>query len=180
MSTHPGPGAVPVWPGSRRCRASRCPPCPQLVVSAALGSAAWSWHRNWFGRFCHTHEQWEGWELGRGRPEEAELPCLPIPTSPLPVPASPLPALTPFSREVMWGAGKQKPLLVLARLPTWQVTMNEPLSLWPQCLYLYSGALGSVILKQPCTMILVRALPFALHLRTSHSMPSASGSEWVK
>lgn len=42
---------------------------------AALGSATWPRHGDWFGRFCHTLELWEGWELGRGKPEETVLPC---------------------------------------------------------------------------------------------------------
>lgn len=95
---------------------------------AALGSATWPWYGDWFGRFCHTREQWEGWEIGWGWPEEAVLPC-PCPLAQ--IPASLLLPFPPFSREASWGARKQKArrFLVLVLPFTWYVTVGKPLSL---------------------------------------------------
>lgn len=81
-----------------------------------LGSATWPGHRHWFGRFCHTQEQWEGWELKQCRPGELALPCPCLPPHPQAV--SPLPPLPSFLREAAWGAEKQKPLGLLVLVPS--------------------------------------------------------------
>lgn len=141
-------------------------------VPAALGSATWSWHRDWFDRFRHTHEQ-----LGAGAGQACRrCPCLPTPKPSLT--SASFPTCLKRSCRGSWKAA-WTPVLVLL-LPQ-HVTMGKPLSLLgPQCLHLHSGALESVILRQPQSMILVRALPFFLRSWTSHSTPSASGSERVK
>lgn len=100
MSTHPGPGAVPVWPSWQTEEESVLilPAPPHLGVCSlptqspeALGSATWPWHGDWFGRFCHTHELWEMWELGQGT-SQRRLSC-PV----LDPPLSPLSSFPPFS-----------------------------------------------------------------------------------
>lgn len=69
--------------------------CCLTHALAALASAAWSWHRDWFVRFHYRSEQCKGWELGWGWPEEAAIPRL----DPRPIPASPQPPFPAFSRE---------------------------------------------------------------------------------
>lgn len=96
MSTHPGPGAVSMWPGWRakdECVLPAPSPCclqPSYApaslgsathIPAALGSATWPWHGDWSDRFHRTHEQQE---LGQGRPKEAVLSLPPHPQPPFP------------------------------------------------------------------------------------------------
>lgn len=93
-SAYPDPGQLQgplAWAGSRAEPLGVLPVpdprCPSAFPApAALGSAIWPWHLDWFGRFHHTPAQWEGWSWGR--PGQRKQCCPALDPHPQ-IPASP-------------------------------------------------------------------------------------------
>lgn len=137
---------------------------------AALGSATWPWHGDWFDRFCYTNEQRGD---GAGQARGGGSVALSLPPHPQSHPH--LYALVPSSNPPLKGScmgnGKaeapQTPVPGSVNCSAWD--RGQVSLLGPHCLHLHNGALGSVILRPPHTMILVTTLPFALYLWASHS-----------